>query len=181
MRLIPLVCLLLMGCAGTTALQHEEKTLQSTDTPGLASGPKSHFSYTVEAKAGAEQLWALWMDVDSWNRWDKGLRRAESPEALSLGAQGVITPLSGPESRFTVTEFEPSTRYTFETRLPLARLSVSRSIVASDARHVVFVHEVSFRGALGWMWAQILGGSFREMLPSSMHALARLAEQRGGP
>ena len=141
----------------------------------LAQGTNRAFSHTVATKASAEAVWRLWTDVSTWKDWDKGLKDAELEGPIAQGARGRIMPLSGPASRFEVTEFTEGSSYAFETRLPFARLIVRRSFVSREP--VVFRHEVSFEGALAGFWAGRFGPGFRAQLPPTMEALAVLAEE----
>lgn len=143
----------------------------------LAEGTNRAFSHTVTTDASSDRVWQLWTDVTTWKDWDKGLKDAKIDEPFALGAKGQILPLSGPSSRFEVVEYVEGQSYTFETRLPLARLIVRRSFVSLDP--ATFQHEVSFEGFLAVFWASRFGPGFRAALPPTMTSLSELAEDRG--
>ncbi len=172
--------LLLAGCATNSAIDDQGEAVKSTEKPQIAHGSKRSFHYTVETTASPDRIWQLWMAVDRWNEWDRGLKKATASDALATGVSGIITPLSGPASDFIVTEFEQGHSYIFETKLPLGRLVVERRLVAVNEYRTEFRHDVRFRGTLGWFWAATLGGDFMEALPPTMHDLAALAESRDG-
>ena len=143
-------------------------------TPIRATGAVSNFRWTVETEASRETIWRLWTTPETWGSWDGGLRSARVDGPFALDAVGAIQPLRGPESRFRVTEYAEGECYAFQTVLPLGSLTVRRSFEPSEA--TTFTHEVRFRGALGWFWANMLGRGFGKELPATMERLARLAE-----
>jgi hypothetical protein len=152
----------------------EPETMAATETIGTDRA----FSYEVTTTAAPDRIWALWTDVSTWRRWDRGLKDAELGEPMRLGSKGKIIPTSGPSASFKVTEFDPQRSYTFVTNLPLAKLTVRRTIVATSPTR--FRHDVSFSGALAGTFARRFGPEFRAALPPTMKAIATLAEN-GAP
>lgn len=143
----------------------------------MASGSNREFQHDVTTTASPAAVWAVWMDVPGWGRWDLGLKSARSDAPLAKGVSGSIVPRSGSTANFVVRDFVAGKSYTFETSLPLAKLSVRRSIVATSPTR--FRHEVRFSGWLAGFWAWQLGPSFREALPPTMRKLAVIAEASG--
>ncbi len=137
-------------------------------------GTNRAFSYEVTTTAPVDRIWTLWTDVSTWQQWDQGLRDAELSEPMRNGAKGKIIPLSGPSASFTVTAFDPQQSYTFVTNLPLAKLTVRRTIVGTSPTR--FRHDVSFSGPMGGIFANRFGPRFRAALPPTMRAIAALAE-----
>lgn len=143
-------------------------------TGSLAEGSNRRFSHTVTTTAERAAIWRLWMDVPSWKEWDDGLKDAECTGPLSLGSQGRITPKSGTNAAFEITEFSPGEAYALTTKLPFARLVVRRAFEISE--HTQFKHDVWFDGPFAGIWAALLGPGFRKALPPTMQKLADLAE-----
>ena len=162
---------LALGLAACQSTQSEETEMSDT----RAAGTNKAFSHQVTTTSEPADIWRLWTDVSTWKDWDKGLSDAELEGVFEVGAQGKIIPLSGPSTRFDVTEYTEGTSYAFETRLPFARLEVRRSFVGTNP--TVFRHDVSFKGFLGGFWAGRFGPGFRQALPPTMETLAELAEQ----
>ena len=140
----------------------------------LAAGTNRAFTHTVTTTASADAIWRLWTDVTTWKDWDRGLKDAEMTGPMKLGATGRIIPLSGPASTFQITEFVDGEHYAFETRMPLARLTVRRTLISRDP--VTFRHDVSFDGLGAGFWAGRFGPGFRAALPPTMAALSAQAE-----
>ncbi len=140
----------------------------------IAPGTNRHFSYTATAAVTADRIWAQWMDVSAWPTWDSELLAARADAPLAAGVCGSATPLRGRTSTFRVTEFADLRRFTFVTKLPLASLIITRSLVAHNDG-TSFTHDVRFDGLLGPVFAAALGPSFRRALPQVMLALAARA------
>lgn len=138
-------------------------------------GSNRAFSYEVTTSASPDSIWSLWTDVSTWKMWDQGLKDAELAEPMHLGSKGKIIPLSGPSASFTVTEFDPKTSYTFVTNLPLAKLTIKRTIIGTSPTR--FRHEVSFSGVMAGTFAKRFGPGFRASLPPTMREIAALAER----
>ena len=85
----------------------------------------------------------------------------------------------GQSSTFTFTEYDPQNSYAFMTKLPGASLVVRRYFTEQgDDLH--FTHQVSFEGALAFIFAQLLGRGFRRDLPPAMENLARVVAEIEG-
>jgi Polyketide cyclase / dehydrase and lipid transport len=158
------------GLLSGAAIGKETGAMVGTETVGTDRA----FSYEVTTTASPDRVWALWTDVSTWKTWDKGLKDAELGEPMRRGSKGKITPLSGPSASFTVTEFDPQTSYTFATNLPLAKLTVRRTIIGTSPTR--FRHDVSFSGPMGGVFAKRFGPGFRKALPPTMREIAALAE-----
>jgi hypothetical protein len=153
----------------------------STDAPAqapvIAAGTNQAFSHEVTTSGPPSAVWAVWTDVAGWGRWDKGLKSASLDGPFVTGARGTLTPLSGPNARFVVREVRQGVSYRFTTALPLASLSVTRTIVSSGQNApTVFRHDVRFDGLLGGFWAKRYGPGFRAALPPTMAGVAALAQ-----
>jgi hypothetical protein len=116
------------------------------------------------------------MAVDTWGTWDKGLKSARAERPLAMGVKGTIIPHNGPDAAFEVVGFDPGVSYAFATSLPLARLTVTRTITGTSPTRLR--HDVAFSGLLGGFWAGRFGPGFRAALPPTMETLIARAEGR---
>lgn len=145
--------------------------------PVIAAGTNQTFYHEVTTTAPPSAVWAVWTDVAGWGRWDKGLKSASLDGPFVTGARGTLTPLSGPNARFVLREVRQGVSYRFTTALPLASLSVTRTIVSSGQNApTVFRHDVRFDGLLGGFWAKRFGPAFRAALPPTMAGISTLAQ-----
>ncbi|MEM6785138.1 MAG: SRPBCC family protein [Bacteroidota bacterium] len=149
----------------------------SVDAPNapIAAGSNRAFAHTLNTDAPASAIWAVWTDVTAWPDWDTELVSATLDGPFREGAQGRLTPVSGPSSRFVIEDVEPGQAYTLATRLPLGRLRVRRTL--SEVDSVAFTHAVTFEGFGGWLLRGRLGPRFRRALPLAMARLRHIAEQ----
>lgn len=174
MKVLALSLLPLFLASACASSQEEAVLNKSVQPPGQAQGSKGHFRYQLETSASPEAIWDVWMDVAGWKNWDLGLEDARSGP-LGLHVEGTVVPRSGPEAKFVVTEFDETKHtYAFQNNLPGGRLTVRRTVVSTSP--TVIEHEVEFSGLTGWLFAQLLGGGFRQALPPTMHKLAAIAE-----
>jgi hypothetical protein len=142
-----------------------------------ATGTTRDFSCTVTTRSDKAHFWQVWTDVNRWPRWDTPLKVASLEGQMKTGATGSLTTKSGQTSNFTIIECQPMQGYTFRTNLPGAALIVQRSITCEhDDGRLEFTHRVYFTGALGSVFAALLGPGFMKQLPEVMHELQRLAE-----
>jgi hypothetical protein len=142
------------------------------------SGSTKDFSYTVTTRSDKAHFWNIWTNVGGWPRWDTPLKTASLEGELRTGATGSLTTANGQTSSFTITECQPMQSYTFRTNLPGAALIVHRSITREHADgRLEFTHRVRFTGALGGVFAALLGPGFMKQLPEVMHELQRHSEE----
>ena len=133
------------------------------------------FSHTLKTTALPDRIWEIWIDVEHWSNWDTELKNAHLKVPFVLGAVGELTPKTGRTSTFKVTQFSPSTSYTFILKLPFCRLNIHRYLTArSDGLY--FTHEVSFQGPLAFIFGLLLGRRFKAVLPGVMANVKQIAE-----
>jgi hypothetical protein len=140
----------------------------------MPKASNQRFSYEVDTRAKAADIWALWMDVANWNAWDLGLKSSKIDEPMAIGATGWITDNSGRRSRFRVVELDAQHSYAFATKLPFGALVVRRTILQDQPCR--FRHDVHFEGIGGYLLSHVLAPSFRKQLPPTMEKLSELAE-----
>lgn len=167
---LALLVLPLAGCAASAPASGSAE----------AAGTDLRFAHTLTVDAPPEAVWRLWTDVSTWHAWDPEVESATLDGPYAVGATGRLVPASGPSSTFRVTEADPDSATTFETRLPLGSLRVRRSWQGRGGRTEI-THTVSFHGLGGRMLARRLGPRFRAALPGVMGRLKALAEGGAGP
>ena len=65
--------------------------------------------------------------------------------------------------------------YTYKTSLPLGGLYVKRFLSIQNGK-TTFTHEVWFEGLSKKLFAKMLGGNFRKMLPEVLQNIKNIAE-----
>jgi hypothetical protein len=142
----------------------------------IAQQTNYHFSDTEQTTASAEAIWKIWTDVPNWKQWDDGLKESTLEGDFKVGAKGKLIPDKGPKSKFVVSEMQEGKSYTFKTRIPFGWLIIERTL-QNESGTTSFTHDVQFTGLLKKALGKKIGKRYREMLPSVMVKIKKLAEQ----
>ena len=97
---------------------------------------------TIEIDASPSRVWEVMADVARWPEWTASMISLEPPPGgMALGATAKVHARGTPKSTFTVTEWQPAERFTWESNVRGVR---------STARHVIEpVGEARSRVTLG--------------------------------
>lgn len=144
----------------------------------IAQQSNFHFSHTDSTSANSDKIWQVWTDVDNWQQWDKGLKKAALEGDFKVGAKGKLIPDKGPKSTFVITEIVPNQSYTFKTKIPFGWLVIQRTLEVK-AGVTYFTHDVQFTGLLKKVLGNALGKKYRAMLPEVMLEIKQIAEKAG--
>ncbi len=125
--------------------------------------------------AGSEQIWALWSNVSSWNRWDHEVVSSTLNGAFALGTTGTLKPRGGPATRFVITDIRPVVSFSDRSRLPLATLDFHHTLSVTDGITTI-EHSVVMNGPLTPVFRRVIGTKIAKGLPTAVAALAALAE-----
>lgn len=134
------------------------------------------FEHTQTSAASPKQLWTHYADPASWPNWDHDIAEVTIDGPIATGARGALKPTKGPRVSFVFSEVIPGVRFTNVCRLPLARLTFSHRIEASNTG-TRFTHSAAITGPLSALFARIMGRDIATGMPTAMRVLARLAEQ----
>ena len=134
-----------------------------------------HFWHSIETTVAPEEIWKIWINVSNWKQWDTGLKDAQIEGDFQLNAKGFIISLDGRKAKFKVTEHIENQSYTYKTSLPLGGLYVKRFLSIQNGK-TTFTHEVWFEGLSKKLFAKMLGGNFRKMLPEVLQNIKNIAE-----
>jgi Polyketide cyclase / dehydrase and lipid transport len=129
------------------------------------------------AAATAEDVWARWADVATWQEWDDGIEWCRLDGAFQAGSKGQLRPKGGPTVRFVLMEAAQGVGFRDRSFLPLARLDFTHRVEPVDGG-VRITHRVEIGGPLGWLFGRVMGAGFREGLPQTVRSLAAAAERR---
>jgi hypothetical protein len=147
------------------------------DGIGAVTGTSRTFG-AARSTTRPDRVWSLWTEPASWGAWDRGLTDASLTGPFTAGARGQITDTTGRTSSFVVEQVDPGRHCRVRVLLPAAALVLDRSVLPSPADAETQVrHDVRFEGPLGPLFAVLLGRRFRRLLPETLDALVRLAEE----
>lgn len=135
-----------------------------------------HFRATVEVNASPATTWAYLTDVARWPEWDTELKSAVLDGPFTNGSTGRMTPRTGPDLRFTLSDVEPGRRYLVTTPLPVGALVMDRRLEGAPGT-LTFIDHIRFTGPLRWVFGLLLGRGFRAVLPQVLQTFKQQAEQ----
>jgi len=120
--------------------------------------------------AAPSAYFARWVDHRSWPEWspDTEWVRVEGP--VRAGTTGVLKPVGGPKTRFTISECEDDRVYTDVSALPGASLTFRHTVEPTASGSALTVR-VWLTGPLARLWART---AFRGMSSSVPEDLDRL-------
>ncbi len=130
---------------------------------------------TATTSATPQQIWALWVDVSRWNRWDHEVMSSSLDGEFVNGATGMLKPHGGPTAKFVMTEVTPLVSFSDRSRLPLATLDFHHSVAVVQGVTTI-KHRVVMTELLTPLFSRIIGRKIARGLPVAVNALAALAE-----
>jgi Polyketide cyclase / dehydrase and lipid transport len=130
---------------------------------------------SATSSASPSAFFARWVDHSTWGEWSPDTEWVHLDGDPALGITGVIKPLGGPKTRFTISAFDPNHEYTDTSFLPGARL-VFQHLVTSTAGGTTLKVLVEIGGPLARIWAAIMGKGFRESAQADLDRLVALVE-----
>ena len=132
-------------------------------------------SHTVKTSASPQRIWEIRTDVKNWADWDTQMIDSYLESPFMLEAKGKLTPKKGGVSTFRISQLVPKKSYTFQCKLPLCNLNVSRTL-DTQLDGTYFTHKVWFEGISAFVFSRILGKQFQTVLPNVMENIKRIAE-----
>ena len=124
-------------------------------------------------------VYAIYTEVEHWNRWDPDTRSASLDGPFAVGSEGVLAPTQGFPVKMKLTEVVQERSFTVECKAPLCVMRFDHELTP-DGPGVTVLHRVSFSGPLAWLFGRLVGSRVRLGLPVTMQGLKRYAEQRHG-
>ena len=131
--------------------------------------------HTVVTDVSKESIWKIWLDVNHWPMWDKGLEWCCLEGEFKVGATYTLKPVGGPETKSVIMDCQPTRRFADVTKFPLARMEFIHELTEeNDGLHVT--HRVNITGPLSFIFANIIGKDTEKALPDTMGNIIRLAQ-----
>ena len=129
---------------------------------------------TAATSAPPATVWPLLADPGRWPEWDPALESARG--AVAKGARVHTRLRSGRGVTLRVVSVDPGRAVADRQRLPMARLTVTRTI-AADAGGSRLTFDARFSGVLGRLWWRIAGGRLATGLQAQSRGLVAAAER----
>ena len=132
-------------------------------------------SHSIAARAPAKAVWQQYAK-GAWHHWDDGIEATRLDGPLVPGTVGFVKPRGGKEFRFRVTQAQPPTLFTSQTRMTGATYEV-RHEIEDQGKSCKVTHTAILSGPLAHFYGATLGRRVRRDLPGAMRKLVALAEQ----
>ncbi|WP_375703462.1 hypothetical protein [Bartonella sp. AD13SXNS] len=136
------------------------------------------YSEEISTKASAEQIWAIWEDVEKWPSWDHELEWVEFSGAFKEGTVGRMKPKKGPKVTFTLDKVIKNVCFSDYARLPFTRMSFDHEYICSTksgSSNNKIRHTVTMSGLLAPVFGMIIGSKIKLHLRDAMIEMSRRA------
>jgi len=133
-------------------------------------------SYSILTSASPEKVWQLWADVKNWKNWEPSILSSSIDGEFDTDAHGILIPVNGPSTPFTISSCQPNFTYTVYTRLPFATMYIRR-LIGYNNHKTMITNEVWMEGLLSSFWWRIVGRKYQQMLPQIMEKFKLLVEK----
>lgn len=133
---------------------------------------------TVNTKASAEQVWAVWVDAKNWPQWDDQLEWVKWDGPFIEGAIGTMKPTDGPVVKFVLSEVKEFSNFSDRAKLPLTTVDFIHTYEATADGNGIIVHKVEMRGILAPLFGRVIGSKIRTHLRRAMIKLSVLAQEK---
>lgn len=134
---------------------------------------------TIPTPASAEQIWALWSNPSTWNKWDEGNEWVALEGSFADGTKGYFKPVGGPKVKFTILETHLHRGFKDRSYLPLAHLDFIHTYTpnASPDSGGRITHRIEISGWLTPLFSRLIGRDIQKTLPDTLGRLSKLAVQ----
>ncbi|WP_433391876.1 SRPBCC family protein [Micromonospora sp. KLBMP9576] len=120
------------------------------------------FEAGTQVAAGAEQVWAVLVDVEGWPQWTPSVRRAarREPGPLAVGATALLEQPRLRPAVWRVTELTRGLSFTWESRSAGVRTVGEHRVLPLPDGHSRFELALTQSGPLagpvGWLYGDLL-------------------------
>jgi uncharacterized membrane protein len=137
-----------------------------------------HYEVTVEIEAPPEAVWAVLADVERWPEWTAsmtGVRRLD-PGELHVGSEARVKQPRLLEATWRVTELEPGSSFTWESRSPGLTTVGGHRIAERDGRRSAVTLTIDQAGPAAALVRPFTAGLTRRYLGMESAGLKRRCE-----
>ncbi len=134
------------------------------------------FETTIMINTSSNKIFALYMDVNNWSKWDPEIKESFIDGEFKEGTTGFLKPMSGPKSKFVLTKVIQNKSFTAKTTLPLCNIYFERNLISNSSSTKV-VHRIIFDGFLAPLFGKLLGNKLKEEQSHTMKSLKKEVEK----
>ena len=124
-----------------------------------------------------EAVWAAWVDVDNWQKWDEDTEFAKISGPFEAGTDFTLKPAGGPNISIQITEVTPFASFTDVTRFPLAKMYDTHEIEETqDGLKLKSI--IKMEGPLGWLWRKLVAEDVAAGVSKQLEAIAKFSQNK---
>lgn len=131
--------------------------------------------HRISIAVSPETIFRIYEDVQNWHTWDPDTKHASLDGPFRVGTSGRITPPKGMTVPMLLTQVEPGTCFTVESKIPLFRMLFEHELLPMGGATEV-IHRVTFSGFLSVVLGPMLSKQLNVGLPVTLRKLKALAE-----
>ena len=132
---------------------------------------------TLAVNASQGDIWAVWVDVNGWTRWDKGLANTRMTERFVPGSTFELTPHGADAIEVTLKTVTQGEEFSDETVLPFGTLRNTPSIVVKDGKvEVTHGIEAEISEEAAGFFSTEIWPHMQEGLPHALEGIREIVE-----
>lgn len=125
-------------------------------------------SYSIITDAVTkEQMWALFADINNWNKWDPGIDYTKMEGQFEKGNHFILKPKGGPEFNVDLIDVIPCKKFVDVTKLPLARM-YDEHLFEETPDGLKITNTISVKGILWFIWVMLVAGKLVKAIPEDI-------------
>jgi uncharacterized membrane protein len=138
------------------------------------------FETTVTIDAEQQDVWAALVDVEHWPEWTESMNevRWDDGSAVAVGNRALVKQPSLPTTRWTVTELDEGSAFSWQTSSPGVRTLGTHGITPGGDGGTTLTLGIQQSGALAGVVAALFGARTRRYVRMEAEGLKAAAEAR---
>jgi hypothetical protein len=113
----------------------------------------------------AEEIWAVWTNVNEWNKWQLDTEQASMVGEFKVGNTFMLKPKGGPRVNIEIIQVVPFKQFTDLTRFPGARMYGDHEFISHENGELEIKTTMSIEGPLSFIWRKIVAEGVANGLP----------------
>ena len=137
-----------------------------------------HFKTTIEINAPPDRVWDALVDVETWPEWTASIREVKGLDGavLAFGSRVRIKQPRMPSLVWEVSEFEPTTSFTWRSSSPGVTTVGSHVVTATTTNRVTVTLGIHQSGPLAPIVRLLAGARTRRYVQMEADGLKKCAE-----
>lgn len=122
----------------------------------------------------AEQIWAVWTNVNHWHAWQPDIEHAKIEGEFKVGNTFTLKPKGGPRVNIELVHVEPNKQFTDLTRFPGAKMYGSHEFI-DHGNEIEIKTTMSIEGPLSFIWKKLVAEDVADGMEEQTESLIKTA------